>query len=316
MGALTGMIGNAIDAYSGSGSSRPKLQDFLDKFSSSQGRYVDTIDPLGLFKVRFRFFPSLTADELMQRGGSALGRVGQSLVNSLKTMGTSVLDNATGGLFSSLTEGGAGSVMNAKEKFSETGRHSFMEYLAEANLLQGGEQWDSAGQANCPLTLDLSPYVQKITAPNIQMGGEQKSTINYLGEFPINGTYVQANGELQMEVINTKASLCERLFYPWMRECVMPFWSYDSQPYTTAEITVDFTSHNDCRYVFCGCRPKQIKMLDATQEADSGNLERNVVFMYDFMFVTSDLNVNDSWSDKLLGAAGALAGGAAGMVNM
>jgi hypothetical protein len=38
--------------------------------------------------------------------------------------------------------------------------------------------------------------------------------------------------------------------------------------------------------------------------------------MYDFMFITSDLNVNDSWSDKLLGTAGALAGGTAKMVNL
>ena len=59
-----------------------------------------------------------------------------------------------------------------------------------------------------------------------------------------------------MEIINTKAALHERIFYPWLREVTLPWWSYDDQPYTTATVTIDFTKHNDVKYVFTGVRPK------------------------------------------------------------
>ena len=71
-------------------------------------------------------------------------KVGQSLVNSAINAGENLLDNATGGLYSSLTEGGAGSVMKAHDEYKETWQHSVMEYLAQANLLQGGEQWQNS----------------------------------------------------------------------------------------------------------------------------------------------------------------------------
>lgn len=129
MSAIGDMVSNAVDAYKGSPSGTT-LQSFLDKFTNSAGRYVDTLDPLGTFDVRFRFHPTLTAAELAGKSDSAWGRVGSSLVNSLKSMGTQALDNLTGGLFSSLTEGGKGSVVNAHNKFGEAGKHSFMEYLA------------------------------------------------------------------------------------------------------------------------------------------------------------------------------------------
>jgi len=194
MSAIGDLIGNAVDAYSGK-SSGTTLQSFLDKFTNSQGRYVDTLDPLGTFDVRFRFHPTLTAKELAGKSDSAWGRVGSSLVNSLKSMGTQALDNLTGGLFSSLTEGGAGSVKKAHDGFKEAGKHSFMEYLAQANLLQGGEQWESSDQANCPLDLNLGPYVQSVNGLQIKAGGDGKSQ-TMLGEFPINGTYVQTDGTL------------------------------------------------------------------------------------------------------------------------
>lgn len=174
MGALGDIVSDAIDAYSGK-SSGTTLQSFLDKFSSSTGRYVDALDPLGTFDVRFRFHPTLTAAEIAKKGGTGLGRVASSLVNSLKSMGTQALDNLTGGLFSSLTEGGAGSVMEARSGFKEAGRHTFMEYLAPANLLQGGEQWTGSGQSSCPLDLSLGPYVQSINGLNMKMSGEAKA---------------------------------------------------------------------------------------------------------------------------------------------
>ena len=119
-----------------------------------------------------------------------------------------------------------------------------------------------------------------------------------------------------MNVINTKASLHERIFYPWMKEVSLPYWSYETQPYTTATITVDFTKHNDVKYVFCGCRPDSFYPLQATQAPDSNNLTRSVTFMYDMMFVISGLKTIDSVGSKLLGAAGGLLGGASKMLKL
>ena len=319
MGILGDVVSNGIDAFNDSASGTT-LQQFLDKFSSPKGRYVDTIDPLGTFDVKFKFYPTLTPDELDQLNEVTTqpdkwGRVGQSLTNSAVNAGKNFRDNTFGGLYSSRAEGGKGSVMKAHKDYDMKGKHSFLEYLAPANLLQGGEQWQDPDQANCPLELNLGLYIQSITGLNMQMYGEEKINTP-LGDFPVQGSYIQCNGELQMEIINTKAALHERIFYPWLREVTLPWWSYESQPYTTATVTVDFTKHNDVKYVFTGVRPKQIKLLDAKQEADSGNITREVVFMYDFMFIISDLNVNDSWGDKLLGTAGALAGGASKMLNI
>ena len=120
-----------------------------------------------------------------------------------------------------------------------------------------------------------------------------------------------------MDIINTRAALHERIFYPWMRECVNPWWAYQDQPYTTATVTIDFTKHNDVKYVFLGVRPKQITLLNGDQSGQSTeNMVRTVVFMYDFMFITSDMNVIDGMFSKLLGSAGALASGAASMLNL
>lgn len=64
-----------------------------------------------------------------------------------------------------------------------------------------------------------------------------------------------------MNIVNTKAPLAERVFYPWMRETTLPYWSYTNQPYTTATITVNFEKHTDMQYVFVGCRPSNIETL-------------------------------------------------------
>lgn len=96
----------------------------------------------------------MTAEEQKKQAKvSALRRVGQSVVNSLKQSGTNLLDNITGGLFSSLTEGGSGSVMKQHDSFKDIGRHTFMEYLTQAHLLRGGERWQTPEQAACPLEL-------------------------------------------------------------------------------------------------------------------------------------------------------------------
>lgn len=311
MAGLGDMVGNAVNAYGG-GSTGTSLQTFLDKFSNTAGRYVDTIDPLGLFDVQFHFHPGDKPHEI--KDDDALKRVGNSLLNSAKKMGTAALDNITGGIFSSAM---AGSVKDDRENFEYYENHSFLEYLVPAHLLESGEQWMSDEQKASPLILNLGHYVQKITGIQMQMGGEDKTSSNLFGEFPVNGTHLKPSGELQMDIINTKASLHERIFYPWMRECVNPWWAYDTAPYTTATVIVDFTKHNDVKYVFTGVRPKQISLLNGEQSGtDSSNLTRNVTFMYDFMFITSDMKVIDDWKSKLMGSAGALVAGAGQMMNL
>ena len=55
--SLGAVIGNAVGALTGT-KSGTTLDDFLMKFSSSAGVYVNTIDPLHTFDVTFTFFPS------------------------------------------------------------------------------------------------------------------------------------------------------------------------------------------------------------------------------------------------------------------
>jgi len=308
MGAIASLVGDAVNAAVGN-SSGSTLEDFLSKYSAPGQKYVNTLDPLGTFDVSFKFFPAA-----VPTGGSSgwtdrmLGSIGSTVTSAAKN----ALDSVTGGLFSSAT---ATDVMGAHNGFGDAGKHSFMEYLAEANQLVGGENWFSTGNPSSPLELQLGLYVQSITVPNMRMGGDAKAS-SPLGDFPVNGGFVMTDGTLQMTMVNTKAALHERLFSPWMRECCLPYWSYEDQPYTTATVTIDYTKHNDVKYVFTGVRPTQINMLQATQDATDGNLTRDVTFMFDFMFVTSDLKTVDSVKDKLLGSAGAMASGAANMLGL
>lgn len=107
-----------------------------------------------------------------------------------------------------------------------------------------------------PLELQLGLYCQEVTIPNIEMPQAQQSIVNQFGEFPVNGTIVKPDSNvIVLKMLNTKVPLHERIFYPWLREVTLPFWSYKTQPYTTATIVVDFTAHNDVKYVFYGCRP-------------------------------------------------------------
>jgi hypothetical protein len=64
-----------------------------------------------------------------------------------------------------------------------------------------------------------------------------------------------------MEIVNVTDLVIENVFYPWMRETTLPFWTYDAQPYTTATITIDFTDHSNTIYEFYGCRPTQIQLI-------------------------------------------------------
>ena len=259
MGAIGGMIGGAAGTLVKSGleamgvdtgpAPGSTLEDFLTNFNQPGGLYSKSLDPLGTFDVEFRFFPDA--------GGTGkqgfLDGLIDGAMGALKQAGTNLLDSATGGLFSSLT---AEDVMKLHNKFDGAGERSFAEYIAEAHSIGkvvGGQ-----------LNLDLGPYVQRITVPSVKGDGSGSDVQTSLGKFPINDKTVVADGILTMDVVNTRAALHERLFYPWLREVSLPYWSYNSQPYTTATITVDFRKHADVKYVFTGCRPNSIKLIEAT----------------------------------------------------
>lgn len=313
-GALGSIVNSVVDAAVGTGSGT-SLTDFLRKFGSSDGKLVNTIDPLATFETSIKFYPCPAAESSKKSG--PLSRV----TNALGTAATQSLRNAanniTGGLLGSLLNDLNGSsVASAHDGFSNVGKHSFMEYLAQANMLVGSENWFSTAQSNCPLELQLGFYVQNVTVPMVHIPDAGK-TATLLGEFPINGQYVVPdNNILVMSILNTKLPLHERIFYPWMREVTLPFWSYSSQPYTTATITIDFSKHMDIQYVFYGCRPRQMNTVQPSQDPNSGAIARDISFMFDFMFIASkEQPVIESAVSKLLSAGKTLFNGAAKLVN-
>lgn len=312
MSALANVIGNAVGAATGA-SSGTTLQDFLSRFGSAEGKWINQLDPLNTFDLSFTFYP---APKLKSKDKSVLGKIGSSLIGSAKSAVKEGLNSATGGLLGSFMNSKV-DVMKQKKSFGYIGKETFMEWLASANLLVGAEDWigEKAGQAVRPLELQLGLYCQEITIPNLKMIDGGKVT-SILGEFPVNGNYIMPdNNNLQFSFVNTKVPLMERIFYPWMREVTLPWWSYDSQPYTTATVTVDFTKHSDIKYMFFGCRPSQINMQQANQDPSGDNLKRQVTMVFDYMIVTSSLGVTESVKDKLLGSGMTLFNSAAKFVN-
>lgn len=331
MGSLGGILNSAINAATGSNSgssSGTTLQDFLAKFSSSEGIWSKTIDPYATFDVSIKFYPSFYWPDPTEKSseekdwlgklGDAATNVGNSLVSSAKSAVKSLANNVTGGLLGSLMNSNV-DIMNKHNTNVEAiyGDTTFMEYLAAANLIVGKEDWigESAGEAVHPLELQLGPYCQEIILPNFVVPSGGTST-NALGEFPINGTIMKPDmNDITLKILNTKVPLHERIFLPWMREVTLPYWCYDQQPYTTATVTVDFTKHADVKYVFCGCRPSKIIMMQASQEKSTPNLKRDVTLTFDYMFVESDLKNCESVASKLIGTATSLVKSGASMIN-
>lgn len=304
-----GVIGNAINAVTGNEST--SLDTFLSKFTDSSQRFIDVIDPSTTFDVKFEFYP---IDE-SKDASNWKGR----LLDFGKSLGKKLVSNLTMGLLD-LT--GGGEVMEEHDtNFPEesNGDKSIMAYLLKGNSLV-----DSDYDSLKPLTLSMGPYVQEVTIPHVAVDDQGKTT-TLLGEFPVNGTFVKPDtNQLIMQIVNTKAALHERIFYPWMREVTLPYWSYQSQPYTTATITVDFSKHNDAKYMFFGCRPNQIHSLQGKQDVSGAdNITRQVTFIFDFMTITTNslMNENKLYAkekliNKLLGSLGSIASSAGNMVGL
>lgn len=313
MSAIGNVIGNAIDAVTGS-SSGTTLQDFLSKFSSAEAKLVNQIDPFASFDLTMELYPCLT--KKTDNKGNLLSKLGSAAKNAAQTAVKNAVNNATGGLVGALMNDV--DISKMQKNFQQAGVNTFLEYLAPANLIAGSEDWigEKAGQSISPLKLQLGLYCQEVVVPNIEMPQGGSSVVNQLSEFPINGMLMKTDTNiLQLKIINTKAALHERIFYPWLREVTLPYWSYETQPYTTATITIDFTAHNDVKYIFCGCRPQKIMMQQANQDASSPNLVRDVSFLFDYMFITSSLKTTEDVVNKLLSTGKTLVNSAAKMIN-
>lgn len=282
-------LGDTIAGIAGLSNGGSSLKGFLSKFNSSEGKYADVIDPLNTFDVTMKFYPNIGTPDTKKWTEKLL----DSAVGALKSAG----NNLTGGLLGSIMNDISGkSLDKLKTDFvgeeSKFGSQTVFEYIAKGNMYV-----DDVDQQ---LVMDISYYVQNMTLP--QMTTSDGGTIDtMMGAFPTNGAIVKpAQNTFQMNIVNTKAPLMERLFYPWMREVTLPYWSYDKQPYTTATTTVDFQKHSDFKYVFVGCRPTNITTLEPSQELN-GSPTRLVTMTFDYMFVNSDCKAMDKTTDKLVG---------------
>lgn len=306
------------------------LEDFLTKFGSAEQKYVDTLDPLRTFEIKFRFFPSGNENaEGSASSSTFLGQLGSTIRN--------VANNVTGGLAGSLLNMGAEQWAETRAKFIGSEKidgeeyklkNTLLEYIMFSNMLgspNASTASDSidAGIANFtsgftgkpssnssdnegnkisttrPLELQLGMYVQNITVPKLTMSGAEE--INHVfGKTVLPGNVVISdNNTLAMDILNTRAPLMERIFYPWLKEITLPYWSYKSQPYTTADITIDFSEHCDLKYKFVGCRPSTIGTMQPTQDP-SDELTRQIIFNFDYMFVMSKVKTHDDLVDTLL----------------
>ena len=321
MGVLGTAASKAVDAATGT-THGTTLEEFLSKFSSTAGVFVDTIDPLHTFEVEFKFFPTpdVVHEGLAQPTGekgflAALGAsLAESGMNALNNLG----DSLTGGLLGAIVNANKPKLMDLKPEYVKKDS-TFIKYLIEGNKLINSNNYIqqafglNSGSSSEPLTLSLGFYVQSIVIPKLQI--KEGQTIDTLcGSFSIPGNILQPDtNTLIMSVINTKVPLLERIFYPWMREVTLPYWSYKTCPYTTATIKVDMTKHSDISYVFFGCRPTVIQTEQPTQEPDS-NITRDITFQFDHMIVSSKLNTCDSILGKVMGVAGNLASSAGNLV--
>ena len=307
MSALAGVINTVTGAASKLGG-RTTLDDFLSEFSPAGGDLIKTPDPLATFDVTFKIKPCGGAG-FAEKDTSYLSKVGNKLAVAAKN----AINNATAGLLASaMTK----SLDQARQDhLGKSLDNSFLEYLADANLLTSGNYGGMTGP-DSPLILDLTMFTQSITIPRIEQMDTGSANVTQFGRFPINGMCCAPDSNnLEFTMINTKVPIFERIFYPWLREVTLPYWSYNSQPYSTALITVDMTRHSDIKYIFTGCRPLSIQMQQPSQDASGSAITRNVTMTFDYMFVTSSMSIRQSVVDKLIGGASTLVNSAAKLFN-
>lgn len=256
------------------------LEAFLNKFNSADGKYVYSIDPLKYFTIRISFAHGSVT------GSSALSRSISNLLN-----------NVSGGLI--------GKFKNAAKGDMQKNGYPDIPSLASASLVD-----DASNGA-----LDITYFIQEATLPHISVpNGDDADTV--AGALTTHKMFVQPDTrEFTLNVLNTKVSLADRIFYPWMRELSYPYWSYEDQPYETATITIDMTSHSDISYVFLGARPVKVEPLKPTNALDT-TMTRAVVFAFDFMYVESQGKNTESVKDTILNTGRSIVNRAASTIGL
>ena len=237
------------------------------------------------------------------------------VVSGIGTAVTNAANNLTGGLIGALLNDV--DIIGLRNEWAgdgSVGKTTFLDYVARGNLLAEDGMGASSGPIKPQLVLDLSYYVQNAVVPALLTDGvEDIKTM--VGSYPVSGMFVRpAQNSYQLTVINTKVPLIERVFYPWMREVTLPYWSYDEQPYTTANVEISFEKHADFRYLFVGSRPTQFEALTPTNDLPTPT--RNITFTFDHMFVLSNLKTCESAKDRLKDAAKKLSGGVANTLGL
>lgn len=49
-----------------------------------------------------------------------------------------------------------------------------------------------------------------------------------IGSFPTSGVVVEPDSRiLTLDILNTKSPVLENVFYPWMKESMLPYWVYE-----------------------------------------------------------------------------------------
>ena len=155
MSSIGNVIGEAVGAVVGATNSGTTLKDFLSKFSSSEGKWINTIDPFATFDVSIRFYPCEAQPSLAEEK-SLLSKLGDTAMSFAKSAVKNAANNITGGLLGSIMNGrDRVDVMKQHDSFEFAHKETFLEYLAAANLLVGAEDWigEKAGQIVRPLEL-------------------------------------------------------------------------------------------------------------------------------------------------------------------
>ena len=260
------------------------LEAFLNKFNSADGKYLYSIDPLKTFGVTVAF--NVGNGNMSNSSGTPL----QAGINN-------VLNNITGGIYGKLKG-------SAKGGMSKNGYSSIPE-IAAASLFG-----DGSGNS-----MDLRYFVQEATLPSISVPSDTPAD-TAIGSIATHKMAVETDSkEFSMKILNTKVSLIDRVFYPWMREISYPYWSYQTQPYTTATITIDMTEHNDISYVFLGARPTKAEPINPTNQLDI-NMARSITFAFDFMYIASKGKNIESVKDTLMNTGKSIVNKAASMIGL
>lgn len=295
------LTGSSKAKYSSAGDSNfvSGLKGFYSQFSRMSTNMVDRIDPLTTFDCEFRFFPNLVGVQNVRKTRTITSRSGTRFQDYNDKYNFEA--GAGGGTkFSDIVDYDQTETTTEKYNNSDKvtflqkllGKISMKSHLAISKTGQSSSgEWkrlDSTSSAEsdsddgieidvsrtstkdvrmtsqditADLCVKLGIYIQKLTLPNLRVAGDDKST-TLVGEFPIPGNIViPDNPTFNMEIVNVEAPVIENVFYPWMRETTLPWWSYEEQPFTTATVTIDFSGHSNAKYVFLGCRPVQIQTM-------------------------------------------------------